>query len=471
MPSSIDKRLILIITCMSAFITPFLASSVNVALTTINTDFAVPDQALLLWVTLGFMLSAAIFVVPFGRIADIYGRKTIYVTGLSVIVVSSLLCATSNSIYMLIASRVVEGFGSALIFGTAMAILTAAYPLKERGKVLGINIGITYVGLSAGPFLGGVITQYLGWRYIYAGIMVYTLIVALLAMTKIKENEKCAQDGRFDLSGAGLYGATLFLLVLGLSMVPAVWGLVVIALSILLLAVFFRWELKHENPILKISVFRKNTVFLFSNFAAMINYSATAAITLLISFYLQDIKLFTPETAGFILIAQPIVQAIFSPLTGRLSDRIEPRYVATAGMGLCVLGLALFALLTPDTPLTIVIAALMFLGLGFALFSSPNSNAIMSSVERCDYGIASGMVSTMRLIGQMLSNSIALLIFSLIIGHTDISPGQPGLMSSIQAAFVVFALLCVLGMAFSFARGNLRKPGAAPIPVAAPQGH
>jgi MFS family permease len=456
---------------MSAFITPFLASSVTVALTTINTDFSVPDQALLLWVTLGFMLSAAVFIVPFSRIADIHGRKTIYVAGLSVVVLSSFLCTISNSIYMLIASRVVEGFGSALIFGTAIAILTAAYPAKERGKVLGINVAITYTGLSLGPFLGGIITQTIGWRYIYGAIMVYTLVVAVLAQWKIKDNERCAQNGKFDIGGSGFYGVALFLLILGFSLMPAIWGFLLLVISIIFIAAFFRWELRHENPILKISVFRKNTVFLFSNFAAMINYCATAAIALLISLYLQDIKLFTPETAGLILIAQPIVQALFSPLTGRLSDRIEPRYLATAGMGLCVVGLGLFALLTPATSLIIVIAALMFVGLGFALFSSPNTNAIMSSVDRCDYSVASGMVSTMRLIGQMMSSGIALLIFSLVMGHTDISPGQPGLMSSIQVSFVVFALLCIVGMGCSIARGNLRKVEA-PIPARVPQqGH
>jgi len=470
MSPPVDKRIILLITCMSAFITPYLASSVTVALSTINVDFGMPDQALLLWVTLAFMLTAAVFIVPFSRLADIHGRKTIYVAGLSIIVVSSFLCAVSNSVYMLIISRAVEGFGSALIFGTAMAILTAAYPAKERGKVLGINVGVTYVGLSLGPFLGGIITQTIGWRYIYWWIMVYTLIVAVLALLMIKQNEKCAQEGRFDVGGSGIYGVTLFLLVLGFSLVPTVWGFALLALSLVFLAIFLRYELRHENPILKISVFRKNTVFLFSNFAALINYSATAAIALLMGLYLQDVQTYTPEIAGFILIAQPVVMAAFSPLMGRLSDRVEPRVVATTGMGLCVVGLALFALLTPSTALIMIIAALMFVGLGFAFFSSPNTNAIMSSVDRCDYSVASGMVSTMRLIGQMMSSGVALLVFSLIIGNTDIRPGQPGLMSSIQVTFVVFSALCVLGMVFSFARGNLRKAKPA-IPAAAPQAH
>jgi MFS family permease len=173
---------------------------------------------------------------------------------------------------------------------------------------------------------------------------------------------------------------------------------------------------------------------------------------------LQYIKGYGPQTAGLILISQPIVQSVFSPFAGRLSDRVEPRIVASTGMGLCVVGLSLFAFLVPATPLMQIIISLIFMGLGFALFSSPNTNAIMSSVDRCDYGVASGMVSTMRLIGQMASLGIATLIFTLIMGHSEISPGQLGLlMTAIKVSFVSFAILCIIGVAFSLARGNLKR--------------
>src|SRR5512138_3208524 len=175
-----DKRLILLITCMSAFITPFLSSSINLALVSIGREFPGTDELMLGWVVTAFLLSAALFVVPFGRIADIFGRRKFFTIGLGIIVVSSLLCFVSNSVPMLVVSRAIEGFGAAMIFGTAMAILTAAYPAKERGKVLGINVAITYTGLSLGPVLGGLVTQYLGWRYIYGGIMVYAFIITLL---------------------------------------------------------------------------------------------------------------------------------------------------------------------------------------------------------------------------------------------------------------------------------------------------
>lgn len=453
-----DKRIVLVITCMASFITPFLASSVNVALPTINNEFNVPDQALLGWIVTGFLLSAAIFVVPFGRIADIYGRKKIFVLGLLIIAVSSLFCGISSSVEMLIGSRVVEGLGSAMIFGTSIAILTSVFPAQDRGKVLGINVAIVYLGLSMGPLLGGIITAYAGWRFIYAGITIYSLLAALLAQRLINCEWRCAQEGRFDIFGTILYAAMLSALMYGLALIPDVKGAYLLGLALAIMAVFFRWELKNENPVLKISVFRNNTVFLFSNLAALINYSATAALAFLLSLYLQYMKGYGPEVTGLILIAQPVVQAVLSPLAGRLSDRVEPRIVASVGMGLCVVGLTLFAFLTPQTPIETILISLIFMGLGFAFFSSPNVNAIMSSVDKCDFGVASGMVSTMRLIGQLMSLGITMLIFSVIMGHVEIAPGQMDLlMVSIKLSFGVFAGLCVLGTIFSLARGNLGR--------------
>ncbi len=324
--------------------------------------------------------------------------------------------------------------------------------------MLGINVAVIYLGLSSGPLLGGIITQYAGWRFIYAGVMVYALLIALMALKMIKGEWRCAETERFDIVGTVLYGLMLSTLIYGLSLIPDRQGAYLLAATVVITAIFFKWELKNRNPILKIGVFRNNTVFLFSNLAALINYSATFAVTFLLSLYLQYLKGYGPQTAGLILIAQPIVQATFSPLAGRLSDRMEPRIVASAGMGLCVVGLALFAFLTPETSTTLIVASLMFLGLGFALFSSPNTNAIMSSVDRCDYGVASGMVSTMRLIGQMMSLGIAMVTFSVIMGHVEIEPSMlGGLMTSIRVAFGIFAGLCVIGVVFSLARGNLQR--------------
>ena len=453
-----DNRLVLATICLASFITPFLASSVNVALPTINSDFAVPDQALLGWAVTGFLLSAAIFVVPFGRIADMFGRKRIFVTGLSIIVISSLLCSASTSIEMLIASRVIEGLGSAMIFGTGIAIITAVFPASERGRVLGINVAIVYLGASTGPFLGGIITEHAGWRFIYAGVAILAAIVAALAQRFIREEWRPWESGFFDYLGSALYGGMLFCLMYGLSLIPDWSGAYLLIIAAVMMAALLIWEARSPNPVIKISVFRHNTVFLFSNLAALINYSATFAVGFLLSLFLQYMKGYDPETAGMILMAQPIVQAVFSPVAGRLSDRIEPRIVASAGMGLCVVGLTGLGFLTPETAINTILASLVLLGLGFALFSSPNTNAIMSSVDQSDYGMASGMVSTMRLIGQMMSLGVAMLIFSVIMGHVEIAPEQlDRLMVSIKVAFGIFAGLCAMGTIFSLARGNLGR--------------
>lgn len=466
MPPATDKRLVLLVTSLSAFITPFLSSSINIALVSIGREFPGTDEILLGWVVTGFLLSAAIFVVPFGRLADIHGRRKFYILGLGIVVVSSLLCTISTSVAMLVACRIVEGMGSAMIFGTAVAILTAAYPARERGKALGINVAITYTGLSLGPFLGGLITQYMGWRLIYGGTVVFAGLVALLAFRLIEDDSRAPGKEKFDVAGAGLYASMVFAVLYGLAEMPSAAGAALIVAGFAVMAIFFWWELRAESPVLNIGVFRRNRVFLFSNLAALINYSATFAVSFLLSFYLQYVRGYDYQTAGLILIAAPVVQAVFSPLTGRLSDRVEPRRMASAGMVLCVLGLASFAMLTPATPIALVVAGLVFIGLGFALFSSPNTNAIMSSVDRHDYGVASGMVSTMRLIGQVLSLGIVMLIYSTILGRIELTPGPNlGLMASIQVAFIVFSGLCVLGLFASMMRGDLRKEKAK---VAAP---
>lgn len=450
-----EKTAVLVAACMSSFITPFLSSSVTVALPAINSDFFIPDQALLGWIVTGFLLSAAIFIVPFGRVADIYGRRRVFLAGLVVVTISSLLCSISTGAYMLIASRMVEGVGSAMIFGTSIAILASVFPLGERGRVLGINVAAAYLGLSTGPLLGGVITAYAGWRFIYLAVAVYSLLALAIARWKIKGEWKGENGKSFDIAGTIQYAAMLFCLIYGLTLIPDRMGAVLLIFSGAMMILFFRWESGNANPVLKVNLFRNNVVFLFSNLAALINYSATAAVAFLLSLYLQFLKGFGPEAAGLILIAQPAVQTALSPLAGRLSDRIEPRVVASAGMGLCVFGLSLFSFLEPITPLEIILFGLVLMGLGFALFASPNTNAIMSSVHPSDYGVASGMVSTMRLVGQSLSLGIAMLIFSLIMGHVQIGQESADmLMESIRQAFVVFAGLCLLGTVFSLARGS-----------------
>ena len=254
-----------------------------------------------------------------------------------------------------------------------------------------------------------------------------------------------------------IYGLAIVAIMYGITIIPAPASIWIIPAGLLALAAFVKWETKVLYPVFEVSLFIQNRTFSFSCLAALINYSATFAVAFLLSLYLQYIKGLTPQAAGLVLIAQPIVMAVFSPLAGKLSDKIEPRLIASLGMALTALGLLLLALINRQTSLLFVVFSLMVLGFGFAQFSSPNMNAIMGSVDKKFYGIASGSVGTMRLLGQMLSMGIATLVVALFIGREQITPDlYSPLLSSVRFSFIIFACLCVLGIFFSLYRGDLR---------------
>ena len=450
------RSIVLIVSTAAAFLTPFMSAALNVALPTIGREFDM-SAVLLGWVQTSFILAAAVFLVPFGKLADIHGRKKIFAWGSVFYALTSILSALSASPGALLASRVLQGAGGAMIFSTGVAMLTSVYPLNKRGKVLGINVASTYLGLSLGPVLGGVLTQHLGWRSIFwingvLGLLVFGLVLAFL-----KGDWAEARGERFDAAGAFLLGLTLIAVMLGLSRLPKAAGGILLLAGAAAAVLFIRLELRTPHPVLNMNLFRKNSVFAFSNLAALINYSATFAVGFLVSLYLQYFKGLSPQQAGLILIAQPVMMAVFSPLTGRLSDRIEPRILASLGMALSVGGLLAMSLLRPGTGLGFVVAALMLLGFGFALFSSPNTNAVMSSVEKKFYGVASATLGTMRMTGQMLSMGTAMFIFSLFLGGARITPDVfPQFLTAIRTAFWFFAALCLVGVFASLKRGRLR---------------
>ncbi|MGE5429527.1 MAG: MFS transporter [Syntrophomonadaceae bacterium] len=450
------KKTALLITTISAFTTPFMSSSINIALPAIGKEFML-NAVLLSWVASSFLLSAAVFLVPFGKLADIYGRKKLFLTGMIVYTASSLMSAMSDSVFLLLSSRVLQGLASAMVFGTAVAILTSVYPPGERGKALGINVSATYFGLSIGPFLGGVLTQNLGWRSLFYVNVPLGIIVIFLAITRLKGEWAEAKGEKFDAAGSLVLALSLAMLMYGFTLLPSTNGAILILLAIAGFLIFIKQENRAENPVLNVRLFRHNTVFMFSNAAALINYSATFAIGFLLSLYLQYIKAFTPQAAGLVLVAQPAVMMIVSPFAGRLSDRIEPGVIASVGMGLLALGLFVLIFIGTGTPTVYIILALIIIGLGFGLFSSPNTNAIMSSVEKKIYGVASATLGTMRLTGQMLSMAISIMVFSIVIGRVRITPGYYGMfLYSIKILFAVFTVLCVAGIFASLARGKVR---------------
>jgi EmrB/QacA subfamily drug resistance transporter len=450
------KRSALLIATLASFLTPYMVSSINIALPAMGREFQM-SAVLMSWVPTSYLLAAAMFLVPFGRLADIFGRKRFFAYGMWIFTVSSLLLAFSPTASFLIVFRVLQGFGSAMIFGTGMAILTSVYPAKKRGRVLGINVAAVYLGLSLGPVLGGFLTQQFGWRSIFLVNVPFGLLVIYLVASKLKREWAEAKGELFDLPGSVIYSVTLVALMYGLSRLPAWTGVALTVAGIAGAALFVRWEMKATSPLLNMNLFFYNAAFAFSNLAALINYSATFAVTFLMSLYLQYIKSFTPQHAGMILISQPVVMALFSPIAGRLSDKIEPRVVASIGMGFTAAGLFLFTFLDQGTSLGFIVAGLVLLGFGFALFSSPNTNAVMSSIDKRYYGVGSATLGTMRLTGQMLSMGIAMVIFALHIGSGRITPEYyPLFLTSMRTALIIFSALCVGGIFASLARGKVR---------------
>lgn len=450
------RRTILLLVILTSFINPFLGGAINIALPSISEEFSLGAVGMS-WVAMAFLLSSAVFLVPLGKLADISGRKKIFFWGNAIIATSSILCAVSASGEMLILLRAVQGIGSAMVFGTGMAIITSVYPKGERGKAIGIAVTSVYVGLSIAPFLGGMLTQYLGWRSIFWATLPFEGLVLALTWLKVKEEWADAAGEKFDRAGSLIYLLSMSAFMFGFSRLPDLPAILLAVAGLAGLVFFVLFERKLENPVFNMALFFSNRIFALSNLAALINYATTFAITFLLSLFLQFVLELPPRDAGLVLVTQPMTMAVVASISGRLSDSYDPRILASAGMAVITVGLVLLAPLDASSGLAYIIPVLVLVGVGFGLFSSPNTNSIMGAVEKKYLGLASATVGTMRLTGQMMSMGIATLILQLFIDDQPISPLNAfSFIQSMRATFIVFSFLCVLGVFASLARGKAR---------------
>ncbi|MBN1533219.1 MAG: MFS transporter [Spirochaetes bacterium] len=450
------KRTVLFITVMSSFLAPFMASGVNISLPALGREFGL-DAVSLGWIATSYLLASALFLLPFGRLADIHGRRRIFTIGMAIFSVATLMAVVTPTFPLLLTARILQGIGSSMLFGTGAAIITSVFPDGERGSALGLGVSAVYVGLSAGPLIGGLLVQHLGWRSIFLVSGIMGLVVLSMIIFAIEGEWAEARGESFDWKGSAVYAASFTLLMYGLSLIPSARGAMLAGAGIAGMFAFIIMELREQSPILDLGLFRGNAVFTFSNLAALINYSATFAVTFLMSLFLQYVKGFSPSRAGMILMAQPLVMAAVSPVAGRLSDRFEPRIIASSGMACTTLSLVTLAFLGQGTPVPFIVASLMLLGSGIALFSSPNTNAVMGSVERKSYGVASSVLGTMRISGQMISMGVVMLAFAVSIGPAVITRENHHLfLWSVRGVFAVFSILCAAGIFASYARGRVR---------------
>jgi MFS family permease len=460
--------MILFVSSFGGFIIMFMSSAINVGLTKINEDFHV-SAVFLSWISLSMVLVSAAVLLPFGRLADVYGRMRFFIAGMSIFSVSSFASALAPSANVLLALRMVTGISLAIGSVTAPALVILAYPLEQRGRALGWSVSGVYLGVTLGPVLGGFIFDAAGWRSFFYILAAVNLVNVVLPIWKLRHLEwREPKQGRFDVVGSVAYAAGLVALLAGFSLLPSVRGALVFAGGVAALAGFLWWEARAANPLLPVTLLRHNRVFAFSNGAVFINYAATAAMSLLMSYYLLINRGLSPGTAGLVLAAGSLVQAVSSPVAGRLADRVPARYVASGGMGLTVLGLLALVFLGPATPYWYIILFLCVLQIGLAFFSTPITYSIMGSVDKSRVGIASATIAAVRQAGQNLSLGLATMLIALYVGTLKIQPEnypqlRAPLLTTIRLSFLIFTALCVLGIAASLVgprRGAATRPPA-----------
>ena len=448
---------------VTAFVTTFMSSALNLSIPALESYFHV-SAATVSWVVSTYTMAVAAMSLPFGKLADAAGMKKVFLTGIAGFGILSLVSPFSANIGFLLICRTLQGACGAMMFATNNSILIKAHPREMQGRVLGLSVAATYAGLTLGPALGGVLNRTLGWKAIFI-LSAGTAAVAYFVSTKgVPADEKTVKEiktGKIDKAGALLYVTAVVTSLYGLTdFTVSVRARFILAAGVILIAGFFHRETKAENPLMKVSMFTTSRTFTFSNLAALLNYGATFAITYEVSIYLQMVKGFSSDKAGMILIFMPAVQALLSPKMGALSDRIRPSLLASGGMGLCAVALVMLALLPEKSPTAYIIAVLCLAGLGFAMFSSPNNNAIMSCVHPSDYGVANSIIATMRTYGQSSGMAVLNIVTGAVLGKGTYEGASAAvLMKMIHLSFFVFAIVCFAGIGCSMARD--KRPGAA----------
>lgn len=405
---------------LSQFILPFMISGIGITLPIMGKEMNASGVALGL-VEIVFLGASCALVLPFGRIADMTNKEAIYKTGLITTFITSLLLGFTNSIQLFIAIRLLQGITCSLIVATNMAILTDIIPRNQLGKVFGLSIGVVYAGLSMGPFIAGVITEQLGWRWIYYITSTAVLITYIVSVRLLKGKWK-KLDVPFDWIGSLLVIIILTLWITGSSFLDkGLIGIVLILAGLALIPFFVIIEKRVQTPLLELTLFRSNTVFTGALAVQLLLYSGAFGVIFLFSLYLQTIRQYTPQEAGLVLMISPILIAIMTPMFGRLADKLDSHYLSGTGAFSIFLGTAIATQISKDSSMTLIYTVLVFHGFGFAMFSSPNMKIIMTSIDKTRSSIASALAAEMRNLGMIISMLIVTLFLSSIMGNAQIS--------------------------------------------------
>ena len=433
-----------------AFIWPFLTSGINIALPSIAAEFGV-DAVRISWMTNITLLFTAIFLLPAGRVSAITGYRKILLSGIGIAVLSSAAVALVQSYAVLVAVRGVQGVGTALISTSGMIFLSNEFTGKRRGMAFGLYTAAVYFGLSAGPFLGGFIVRFFGWRSIFYFISLFASVIWFQALYDLpRHSGESSGDTKFDFLGSFIYSAGLILIIYSIDKIGSMFGIAAVISGVAAIVFFLFYESTLQYPLVNIRLFSGNRALSYSCLACFISYASVFAVTYLLSLYLQYVKGLSPDAAGFILVTQPLMQALVSVFSGKASEKFEPSTVASFGMLLTAVGLFFLIWIDAETGTRYIVLVSLLLGFGFALFAAPNNNAIMSSVTQEHYASVSGVVGTLRLLGQLFSMAIATTVFSVMMGHNVVrSDNIEKFISSVGISFTIMTLLCLLSALFS----------------------
>lgn len=438
------KKDLLIVGILVSFLTPFVRSSINLAIPVLATEFDL-SAIFLTWISSIYLLVNAILYIPFGRIGDIYGRKRIFQYGLIIFTISSFVSAFSTSGEMFLVFRVFQAIGNAMIFANLNAMISSAFPVNERGKAFGLTSMSVFVGLILGPILGGVVTEIVGWRTLFYMDTVIGIIAAY-AITRFKYDWIDAEGEKLDILGSFLLGISLIAILYGFSDFTNKYSLFLIIGGIIGISLFYLAEKRAAFPLINLDLFKIKR-FTFGNITAFINYGAFVSVGFILTLYLQYLKGYSPITAGLIVSVQSVMMIIVSPFAGRLSDKIDPGNVSTMGMVLTTIGVALMTLIDFENSLYLGGLSLIIFGSGIGLFYSSNTKMVMSAVDKKYFGVASATLSDMRSMGQIFGMGIVMIIISTILGNVEITPSNyPELILSLKFSLVAIAVLSAVGI-------------------------
>lgn len=450
---------------IGTFMSSLDSSVVNVVMPVLKSEFQV-SLSMVEWVVTSYLLLISSLLLTFGRLADLFGHKRVYLTGFSIFVLGSLLCSFSASIGMLIVFRVVQALGAGMMFSTGPAIITNAVPPQNRGKALSAVAIAVALGLITGPVIGGTLTTLLGWQSIFYINVPIGIVGILLVIRNIpKDEDKKAVP--FDIQGSVIIFFALLLIMLPLNItgdynISSALFTSLLGTGILLIVFFVFFELRRKHPMLDMRLF-KNRVFAASSAAALLTYMAQFIMIFLAQFYFQDLRRFTPLISGLLYMPMPIATMLIAPVSGIISDRFDSRYISSLGSLLMATGLFLLSFLSTDTSMSYIIFSMAVTGIGFGLFQTPNNSSIMGNVPAENRGSASGTLATMRNSGMALGVALSGALFSLFEGGAKVIFTAKGLTGTaftgstfsyaLRYTFIIAASIALMAMIASLVKG------------------